>query len=748
MRILLTTFCLVIFSGILIADTEWTGDVNTNWTEPGNWTDGVPTINVDAEIPGDTDNQPIIMNGTDAVARTVEIKGDGRLIIENGATLIVDEYMEIQEEGRFDLNEGGTLTVNGYEDYDCINMDGEDVLVRIDGTANLKDADAAAIAVDGGRLIVGGTGRVNVSELAYRGIEVEEDGEVTIEEGGLVNISKSRVNDAIYMDAGAKFMVRGSLYVSDIRGDGIDIDDEDCLFTVASTGEVTIRDGDNEDENGIEISGNMIIEEGGQVIVDGEFQSFPNIIVGDPFGGPSEGFISISGTFGSGVVIDEEEASLTVNGTLEIRRVLDDGINLSYGTLTISETGVVNIMQIGDFEIDEDDNGIELNGEDENDSKNFGIININEINSGSGIVIDGQPFTNEESGEINISGCTDDGIKINDGEEVMFTNYGKVDIEFTFDDGIDCTDDRAFENEETGVITISKTGPSLLGPSGGGLLNFPGPDPKDDKSPLPQIGSGGSSHGIEDMTGVNKGIIQVQDVSGDGINGGDLIIRNTGFISITNPGRDGLDLDEVLENEGTICINSSGDELIADDVLQLLEGGIVKLNDGFVDAENLEFAPGSTLAPGASPGSFIVNGDLDLTGATYQVEVEGTTPGVTYDQTIVNNGTVILWNTSLELIFSAPVAGGETFVIIDNDDMDAVLGTFNGLPEGATFSPPNSATIELTISYIGGDGNDVVLTVSAVSIPTMGQWAFFLFGLTVLTLMVVSLYNVKQVGLV
>jgi hypothetical protein len=50
---------------------------------------------------------------------------------------------------------------------------------------------------------------------------------------------------------------------------------------------------------------------------------------------------------------------------------------------------------------------------------------------------------------------------------------------------------------------------------------------------------------------------------------------------------------------------------------------------------------------------------------------------------------------------------GTTFTNIDNDGADAVIGTFNGLPEGATVHSLNGLT---QISYVGGDGNDVTLT--------------------------------------
>ena len=55
---------------------------------------------------------------------------------------------------------------------------------------------------------------------------------------------------------------------------------------------------------------------------------------------------------------------------------------------------------------------------------------------------------------------------------------------------------------------------------------------------------------------------------------------------------------------------------------------------------------------------------------------------------------------------------GTAFTIIANDGGDAVAGTFAGLAEGATFQ---SGAALFSISYAGGDGNDVVLT--AVEAP-------------------------------
>ena len=60
---------------------------------------------------------------------------------------------------------------------------------------------------------------------------------------------------------------------------------------------------------------------------------------------------------------------------------------------------------------------------------------------------------------------------------------------------------------------------------------------------------------------------------------------------------------------------------------------------------------------------------------------------------------------------------GNTFTLVENDGTDAIVGTFSGLPEGATFAWPGSSLLNARISYIGGDGNDAVLTlISALTV--------------------------------
>lgn len=121
---------------------------------------------------------------------------------------------------------------------------------------------------------------------------------------------------------------------------------------------------------------------------------------------------------------------------------------------------------------------------------------------------------------------------------------------------------------------------------------------------------------------------------------------------------------------------------------------------------------GGTVAPGNSPG-ILTTGDIDLqAGSTYFAELDGTTVGTQYDQLNVI-GTVNLSDPTLTLSLGFSPAGGETFTILNNDGSDPVTGTFAGLPEGAVF---NAGGYGFQISYVGGDGNDVVLT--ALSLTT------------------------------
>jgi autotransporter-associated beta strand protein len=115
-------------------------------------------------------------------------------------------------------------------------------------------------------------------------------------------------------------------------------------------------------------------------------------------------------------------------------------------------------------------------------------------------------------------------------------------------------------------------------------------------------------------------------------------------------------------------------------------------------------ATGGEVAPGLSPGRLTTTAlTLD---AAFVVELNGIQAGTEYDQLDVR-GTVTLGAAALALSVGFTPPSEAQFTIIANDGTDPVIGTFANLPEGGTIRASGQS---FTISYHGGDGNDVVLT--------------------------------------
>ncbi|MCP4878881.1 MAG: hypothetical protein GY896_25795, partial [Gammaproteobacteria bacterium] len=123
--------------------------------------------------------------------------------------------------------------------------------------------------------------------------------------------------------------------------------------------------------------------------------------------------------------------------------------------------------------------------------------------------------------------------------------------------------------------------------------------------------------------------------------------------------------------------------------------------------------PGDNPSPGVDRHAIgiLSSNSFAMTSGRIGIDIDGSAPGTDYDQLDVT-GTVTLDNPQLRVsLLSLPPVPGSTYVIVANDGTDAVIGTFNGLPEGATFSV-DGTTFQIT--YVGGTGNDIVLTAQGV----------------------------------
>jgi autotransporter-associated beta strand protein len=124
-------------------------------------------------------------------------------------------------------------------------------------------------------------------------------------------------------------------------------------------------------------------------------------------------------------------------------------------------------------------------------------------------------------------------------------------------------------------------------------------------------------------------------------------------------------------------------------------------------AGDLTAQPGAVIS-GGNNGSGILTFNNNMTaeaGSAMVAVLNGTIPGTGYNQLYVH-GNVNLLNPTLNVRLGYASAAGDSFVIITNGGANAVTGTFSGLPEGTFFT--NGGT-GFRITYVGGDGNDVVL---------------------------------------
>jgi autotransporter-associated beta strand protein len=123
---------------------------------------------------------------------------------------------------------------------------------------------------------------------------------------------------------------------------------------------------------------------------------------------------------------------------------------------------------------------------------------------------------------------------------------------------------------------------------------------------------------------------------------------------------------------------------------------------------------GGQINPGNSPGKLNTGSLSADANSVVTFDLGGLVAGTNYDQLNVS-GTVAL-NGALALNCNFPSSLSNQFTLIRNDGVDAIAGTFNNLSEGTVFTAHSR---KFKISYVGGDGNDVVLTQVSPILPPL-----------------------------
>lgn len=270
---------------------------------------------------------------------------------------------------------------------------------------------------------------------------------------------------------------------------------------------------------------------------------------------------------------------------------------------------------------------------------------------------------------------------------------------------------------------------------------------------FPSLSSGGGAPSEPDGTATFANLTLTSNVEFFGYS--NLTIQNlTGDYTITN--RSGsigvitLPGGGTVESEETVTTIDGNDKDAGQDLIiggkttfivngergdvSLASGGTLK---GSGKVANI-YMSGGTLAPGTSPGCLTTGSVVSATiVGTLEIEIAGTTACSGYDQVILSGGSIDSNVSALSLdvkhLNSFASNDGDTFVIINNTGANSITGTFDGLPDNATFVADG---MTYRINYNAGDGNDIVLTrVALPGEPTTGVfglannvWMMFALG--------------------
>lgn len=143
--------------------------------------------------------------------------------------------------------------------------------------------------------------------------------------------------------------------------------------------------------------------------------------------------------------------------------------------------------------------------------------------------------------------------------------------------------------------------------------------------------------------------------------------------------------------------------------MQLVSGANIITNPGSITTAGgtLLFSPGSSgnIQPTRNGVDVNASNTTFALGSNLGLVINGTTVDTQYRQLNVAGG-VNLTGANLSLSGSYTPVLGDKFTIVANDDMEPIVGNFAGRPEGSVVAFNG---VQMTITYVGGTGNDVVL---------------------------------------
>jgi hypothetical protein len=199
--------------------------------------------------------------------------------------------------------------------------------------------------------------------------------------------------------------------------------------------------------------------------------------------------------------------------------------------------------------------------------------------------------------------------------------------------------------------------------------------------------------------------------------GGSLIKLDSGTLTLTG---NNIYTGGTAVNGGTLLVNNTAGTGTGTDPVTVSNAGTTLGGTGTMGA--VQVGGGTNIAPGNGGNNtgILTAGQLTLLpNSNFRVDINGTTVGSGYDRFNVTIGSVTIIGSNLVVTVGTTLSVGQTFTILDKNSVGAITGTFTGIPQGGTVVGSNGTVF--SVSYTGGDGNDIVLTVLA-PVPEPSTW--------------------------
>jgi hypothetical protein len=570
---------------------------------------------------------------------------------------------------------------------------GGDVDVRVQGFTSIPplNVDAASFLAGDGGLIVAGRASVTTTGAVTTGGNGLDAGELSVDAGSLLvsggGLETSGAADievdttAVIEQSGARFtagvnLQAGSLTISDggLQASGPE------LASITTQGDALVRG------TGIAGAGSIELDVGGSL--DSDDGGITNSL------GSGDIDIDVSGdaSVGGAGVASAGSVDFDVAGDLDAR---DGGFIATAGSgdITVTAGGAATIVQGG--------------------ADGTGSI---DVTATSDLVVEGISSTSSSVDAVRLVSLN--GAILN-GDDVVFPS-GSTTVEvltggvvFDAPVGIGVPGGSGRAAIRTNVADVAATSAGDIR-----LIEFDGLSSLDVDAGAATVGLTADGPITDTDAAVDlSGFMAEIDTTGSLGASGAPIQTDLGSLVATSVGASFLDEADIVsvpsfDNGGSAVSLVGGSFAVNGTIVSptRLAGGTLA-GSGTIDGDVTSWASGGGIAPGTSPGIVTVDGDITLdTMTSFDVEIDGTTVGTGYDRlSVTGDGrTVTLGAAALVVAVGAALAVGDTFTIIELAASSSVLsGTFAGLDEGSAFTSDGQRFV---ISYVGGDGNDVVLT--------------------------------------